>query len=164
MSEIKGPPVSQIASFLDHHEERTGDPRIQALRKRDPLGYVTAQLHRRLAAGVRVSVEGDTVVIPRLYANGPDISVLVADQRCTVSIGPWFEDMPSLDMALEYVTRAVDGSLRVRIDSLGGKPWKFILEREVAGEWVEDSAVVLSRITLWKRDVATRYLRNVALT
>lgn len=161
MSDIKGPPVTQAIDFLDDYREaRTGDPRIQALREHDPLGYLQAQLRRRLRANIPVSVEGDLVLIPRQSSEGPDVSVLVSGHRCTVAIGPWYEDMPSLDMALEYVTRAVDGAMRVRIDTLGGKPWKYTLERLESGSWVEESAVVLPRLTLWKRDVTTRYMQN----
>lgn len=161
MSDIKGPPVTQAIDFLDDYREvRTGDPRIQALRERDPLGYLQAQLRRRLQANVPVTVDGDLVLIPRQSNDGPDVSVLVSGHRCTVAIGPWYEDMPSLDMALEYVTRAVDGAMRVRIDTLGGKPWKYTLERLESGSWVEESAVVLPRVTFWKRDVTTRYLQN----
>jgi hypothetical protein len=158
----KGSDVPHAAAYLPR-DEQTGDPRTQALRRSDPIGYVSMRLRSTLRSypNVHIQIEDDLVSIPRMTSDGPDVSVFVSASRCSVAIASWYEDMPSLDMAIEYATQAVKGTLRVRIDTLGGKPWKYVLERLVSdGDWQEESAVVFPRVTLWKREVTSRYLQN----
>lgn len=128
-----------------------------------------AFLSRELAHALRhrdsakIMLDGDCVSIPRLSPDGPDVSAVFRDGRCTVSIGCWHDDMPAREQALDYILKAVDGSLRVRIDRIGGKIWQCALEqRDADGQWTEESVLVFPRFTLWPRQKTTTYLVNAS--
>lgn len=119
---------------------------------------------RRAVAGrpdAQVLVDTDSVTVLRLTPEGPDVTAILADGRCTLAIGSWYDDMYSLDLTLAYVQMAVEGNLRVRVDRLGNKPWQYALERRAAdGTWHEESVVTLPRFRLWAGEKTTTYLHN----
>lgn len=130
----------------------------------DPLAsfihHLRAELRVRPEA--QVIVNDDTVRIPRLSADGPDVKVFFSDSRCTLAIASWHDDLVSMDVVVEYVKLVVEGKLRVRIDRIGGKSWKHALERLLDdGTWHEESVMVIPRFSLWSRPTTTTYLRNV---
>ncbi len=109
----------------------------------------------------RIVVAGNSVTVMRRSPEGPDVTAILADGRCTLAIAAWHEDMPSLDATLSYAKLAVDGDLRVRVDRIGGKPWQYALERRLGDDsWIEESVVVFPRLNLLRRQKTTHYLRN----
>lgn len=110
----------------------------------------------------QVIIENDSVTVLRLTPDGPDVTAIIADGRCTLAIGAWHDDLYSLDVTLDYMRMAVEGSLRVRVDRMNGKPWKYALERRLDnGSWQEESVLELPRFNLWgRRRISTTYLHN----
>lgn len=110
----------------------------------------------------QVVIEDDSVTVLRLTPDGPDVTAIISEGRCTLAIGAWHDDLYSLDVTLNYMKMAVEGSLRVRVDRMNGKPWKYALERRYDdGSWKEESVLELPRFSLWgRRRISTTYLHN----
>lgn len=122
------------------------------------------QLRNELAAHptAQVTTGVTTVTVLRVSPAGPDVTVFFSEGRCTLAIGGWHDDLVSMDVVLDYVKMAVAGTLRVRIDQIRGKPWKYVLERQREdGNWSEESVMVVPRLSaLWARQPTTHYLQN----
>jgi hypothetical protein len=127
------------------------------------LANFTHQLKRELRSRpeAQVIIENESVTVLRLTPQGPDVTAIISEGRCTLAIGAWHDDMDSIDVTLAYVRMAVEGDLRVRVDKLGGKPWKYALERRLEdGSWQEESVLELPRFPFLARQKTTHYLQN----
>lgn len=107
--------------------------------------------------------EGNSITILRLSPCGPDLTVLWTECGIVLSIGPWHGDVGSPEVANSYIARALTGSLRVRIDKLNGKPWKFAIElQDDRGNWQPEDEIVFFRFRFPGRNtLSTTYMQNV---
>lgn len=155
--------MAQVMSLVrDARDGRLPDISIDT-HDADALGTFVKHLRRELKGrpDVQLVSQDDAVTVLRVSPNGPDVTVILSDGRCTLAVGTWHDDLVSMDVALEYVKLAVEGHLRVRIDQLGGKPWQYALERRIDdGSWREESVMLVPRFTLWARKKTTHYLQN----
>lgn len=154
--------MSSIASYSD--AVTTADKSSLPSSEGNPVELFAHRLQTALRdhPGTQMEVHSDSVTVLRVTPTGPDVTAILSDGRCTLAIGPWHEDMESLDATVTYVKMAVCGDLRVRIDNLGGKPWQYALERHLEdGSWQEESVLILPRFSLWAKQKTTHYLHNV---
>lgn len=156
--------IGYMPDVIDYATDAEGG-RVPVSRDRVSFDVFTQQLRRQLIGRpeAQVVIENDAVTVLRLTPQGPDVTAIISEGRCTLAIGAWHDDMDSIDVTLAYVRMAVEGDLRVRVDKLGGKPWQYALERRLDnGTWQEESVVVLPRLALWRREKTTHYLQNAA--
>jgi hypothetical protein len=142
-------------------DERSGHPSADG--DAGAMLRFARQLRRELRdeRNARVVIEDNAVTVLRVTPHGPDVTVIFSNGRCTLAIGSWHDDLVSLDTVMEYVKLAVTGGLRVRIDQLSGKPWKYALERRLDdGAWQEESVLMIPRLAFWNRRQTTTYLQN----
>ena len=91
---------------------------------------------------------------------GIDIGLSMQGHACTLLLGGWHDEMPDVDLALEYIARAIDGRLRLKVPCANRRPRAWIVEcRADDGAWIEEAFV--GDVRLWFRPQETViYLRN----
>ncbi len=105
----------------------------------------------RSASGISVDVSD-----PR----GFDMAIVVEGDRITLAFDEWVEEFFDVDYARHIFGAALDGTARLKVDLLSGKPWRWTLERlDQFGEWVPESTIGHVTWRIWGRSSVV-YLRN----
>jgi hypothetical protein len=152
-----------IGYVSDPRKHRHSAPGLAGTSETVTVEMFVHQLRKALKdqPDAKIVVDGESVTVLRRSPDGPDVTAILSEGRCTLSIGAWHEDMESFDATLAYAKLAVEGDLRVRIDKIGRKPWQYALERRLEdNSWREESVVVFPRLNLLRRQKTTHYLRN----
>jgi hypothetical protein len=106
---------------------------------------------QRLTNGFAVEASG---------TDGFDMAVLVENGHFILCFGNWSEDFESDEVARRLFEAALDGKARLKIDSLGGQPWRWTLERlDDSGRWSPESTMAHMTWRFWGR-ASTIYLSN----
>jgi hypothetical protein len=93
--------------------------------------------------------------------SGFTIKVIPTSDQPILAFAGWHDEL-DWDVCQGYIEAALAGHLRVRIETLNCKPWKWALETvQPDGEWAELAAMSCLRLHLWKRDLRTHYFQYV---
>lgn len=93
-------------------------------------------------------------------AGGFEMSAMAANGRYALTFGGWGEEFESPEAARDYFEAALRGEARLRLETLGGRPWRWTLERlNQDGQWVPQSTITHAIWRFWGRR-ETRYLVN----
>lgn len=80
--------------------------------------------------------------------------------RCRVLLGPCCEEFGSVAEATDYMTAAIRGDLRLRVD-LNWQPHRWAVERLLPdGSWIDDAAVETPLGSHWCAPKDSCYFRN----
>ena len=123
---------------------------------------IFAQIERMLSScpaarhvrGVR------SLSVPASGPDGFDIVLALDQSECILCLDGWSLEFNRPEQALEYVELALCGDLRLRINSLAGRPWRWTLERlALDRSWKVENVMGYLRLRFWgeKRVI---YLRN----
>lgn len=100
------------------------------------------------------------LTIPMTSPDGFTISLINDSGRWTLAMGGWHDDFNSIDRAIDYIGEALDGKLRIRIDS-DYKPHTWAVERLLSdATWVEEDRLRAARLFFKYRTQQSVYLRN----
>lgn len=110
--------------------------------------------------GARPHTQDNIISVPGSGPLGIDVCVCLHERSCTLWLGGWHSEMPHVDLALEYVARAIDGRLRLKVQCAAGhRPRKWTVECQADdGTWIEEAFTC--GVRLWPRPETTIYLRN----
>ena len=93
---------------------------------------------------VTASCGKNRITVPPLSPQGFTVMLSTEGGRCKVLIGPCGEEFGSVAEATDYMTAAVRGDLRLRVD-LDRRPHRWTVERRLAdGSWMDDAAAETS--------------------
>jgi hypothetical protein len=111
-------------------------------------------------AGASVRMQDQAISVRGSGLFGIDIGICLQENACTLWLGGWHEEMPDVDLALEYVARAIDGRLRLKVLCAGHHPREWIVEcLGDDGTWIGEAFTCGVRM-LWSRPETVIYLRN----
>ncbi len=107
-----------------------------------------------------VRMQDQTISVRGSGPFGIDIGLSIQGHASTLLLGGWHDEMPDVDLALEYIARAIDGRLRLKVQCAGRRPRAWIVECLADdGAWIEEAFV--GDVRLWFRQQETViYLRN----
>ncbi len=111
-------------------------------------------------ADARVRVQDQAISVRGSGPFGIDIGLCMHGHACSLWLGGWHDEMPDADLALEYIARAIDGRLRLKVRCTGRRPRTWIVERQAEdGTWIEEAFT--SGIRMWSgQEETVIYLRN----
>jgi hypothetical protein len=100
------------------------------------------------------------LTIPAISPDGFTISLINDSGRWTLAMGGWHDDFNSISRAIDYIGEALNGKLRIRIDS-DYKQHTWAVERLLSdGTWVEQDRLRAARLFFKYRTQKSVYLRN----
>lgn len=122
---------------------------------------VLAELEARcVQAVIDVRREAGAITIPASVAQGFAVRVIVADGGYIVCFGNWHTTLASRHQVLRYVEDALAGDVRLKCERIGGKPWRYTVERhDRNGGWTEEDVLEFARFR-FGRALSTEYRRN----
>jgi hypothetical protein len=107
-----------------------------------------------------VRIQDQTISVRGSGPFGIDIGLSMHGHACTLWLGGWHDEMPDVDLALEYIARAIDGRLRLKVQCTGRRPRTWIIEcRADDGTWIEEAFTCGGRLW-WRQPETEVYLRN----
>lgn len=82
---------------------------------------------------------------------GFDICVTFDDRLCRLTFDRWSLDFARNDhRAMELFEQAMQGDVRLRIDTVGGQPWQWTLERQTSNKgWVAEQSMGVLNLRFW---------------
>jgi hypothetical protein len=93
--------------------------------------------------------------------SGFDIIIFCAGGDIACDFGGLKQDFSTLDEALNWAERGLTSECRLRIESCGGRPYRWTLERILSDrEIVEFTASAPLTVLDWLRKKTVRYLQN----
>lgn len=111
-------------------------------------------------AGLKATCRQNRITVSPVSVHGFAVTLSTAGGRCQVLLGPCSEEFGSVADATDYMTSAIRGHLRLRVD-LNWRPYRWAVERLLPdASWVDDTAL---DIPDGSREVAPRdscYFRN----
>lgn len=85
----------------------------------------------------RMALTGDCLTIDQVNETGFTISLLRSSDCWIVFFDDWHDEFPDLEMVLVLIGQALSGNVRLRVDRMGQKPWRWTVERKLADRtWV----------------------------
>lgn len=92
---------------------------------------------------------------------GFDICVTFDDRKCRLRFDRWSLDFARNDhRAMELFEQAMHGDVRLRVDTIGGEPWHWTLERHTSDKgWVAEQSMGVLNLRFWGQRGVT-YLCN----
>lgn len=110
---------------------------------------------------VTASCGKNRITVAPLSPQGFATTLSTEGGRCKVLIGPCSEEFGSVAEATEYMTAAIRGDLRLRVD-LDQRPHSWTVERRLAdGSWIEDTEAETSWTRSYRQPVGKSwYFRN----
>lgn len=107
-----------------------------------------------------VRMQEQTISVRGSGPFGIDIGLCMHEHACTLWLGGWRDEMPDVDLALEYIARAIDGRLRLKVQCAGRRPRTWIVECQADdGTWIEEAFTC--GVQMWSRQEETViYQRN----
>lgn len=86
----------------------------------------------------RFEVTADRIVIPARSSSEFQIAATYYANKWILSFDDWHDDFEDIESVLQLVSQALSGSLRLRIDRIGGRPVRWTLERNTKDDcWIE---------------------------
>ncbi|MEZ5854849.1 MAG: hypothetical protein R3D67_08935 [Hyphomicrobiaceae bacterium] len=113
-----------------------------------------------LCGGAEIVTTPTGIVVGAAGADGFDIALTVVDGQFVLSFDRWEETFGDADYVKSLFAAALRGDARLRVDTLGGKRWRWTLECRRNGEdWIAESSMGVPIWRFWgKPDVI--FLRN----
>lgn len=134
-----------------------------AIRQRASISLISNLVSALCAPfeGACAQTRDNIVSVPGTGPLGIDICVCVNEHSCSLRLGGWHDEMPDVNLALEYIARAINGRLRLKVTCAPGyRPRKWSVECLAAdGTWIEEAFTCDVRMW-WYRPETTIYLRN----
>jgi hypothetical protein len=96
-------------------------------------------------------LEGDTVIVDPLGADGFQVWLRAASGSFVVGFDGWHEHFDSEHEALECFAFGLGGDCRVKIVYRGSRAHRWTLEFNADGVWREDSTTGLLLYPFWRR-------------
>lgn len=110
--------------------------------------------------GVQVTRFATGVTVKSSGPDGFDITVMAEDGLYILQFDNWTEEFLTEEPALRTFAAALAGEARLRVDTLGGRRWRWTLEiRDRDGQWRPESTIGHVTWRLWGRQ-ASLHLRN----
>ncbi len=108
---------------------------------------------------LRYESEVNSISVFPMSEDGFKVSIKVDPDSLTVSFNGWHEKFQSEEEALNCFSFGLSSDCRLREYRRGTFAYKWTVESNDNGEWVEDSTTGLIVFPFWKRQEA-RYLQN----
>ena len=84
-----------------------------------------------------ISLTQDCLTIRPATGTGFTISLLRGPGSWIVFFDGWHDEFPDLEMVLALIRQALSGEVRLRVDRMGQKPWRWTVERRLGdATWV----------------------------
>ena len=100
------------------------------------------------------------LTVPAADASGFDVALLAYRPAYIVCLGGWNDTFEDLAAALRLATLGLTRDCRVRVESRGGRPFAWAVERRLAGNaWAEIGEASHLSLRFWQPR-RTRYLHN----
>ena len=88
------------------------------------------------------------------------MAIIVEEERVSLAFDEWVEEFDDADVARRIFAAALDGTARLKVDLLAGRPWRWTLERlDQSGDWVPESTIGRVTWRIWGLP-SVAYLRN----
>jgi hypothetical protein len=86
----------------------------------------------------RLSI-GDELLAIRARNNDEfNIAILACNGNLIVALDDWHDEFYDIEAAVAFVSQAILGNIRLRVDRIGGRPWRWTVERRsFNGLWIE---------------------------
>jgi hypothetical protein len=92
---------------------------------------------------LKASCRKNGITVSPVSVHGFSVTLSIEGGRCRVILGPCCEEFGSVAEATAYMTAAIYGDLRLRVD-LNRRPHRWAIERLMpGGTWVDDVAVAV---------------------
>lgn len=148
------PAIRRFAALMTAFTER-GDKRT------DHYKICASRLHNHLAgSGIRVLELPDKLMLEPTGTDGLAIYVFPGRHRTTVTFGGWYDDFTSLDAVLHFVHRAATGQIRLRIDLMNGRAFRWTVEAKDGENWSEANVMETAFGPQVCRSMISHYLQN----
>lgn len=146
MQAIDGGERNLTRQFMLAKQERSFLEDLEAMAR-----TCTGAMVERGPSGMTVSASG---------LNGFNMSVMVEEGRYALYFDNWVEEFELEEIARELFEAALKGEVRIKVDILSGRRWRWTLERvDSAGNWHAESSTDHVIWRFWGRQ-STIYLRN----
>ena len=123
---------------------------------------IFTQIEQMLAACPRARhVRGlRSLSIPASGPEGFDVMLALDQSECILCFDGWSLEFNRPEQALHYVELALHGEMRLKIDSIGGRPWRWTVERLGPDRaWLVENVMGFLRLRFWGEKRVT-YLCN----
>ena len=98
--------------------------------------------------------------VPARSPEGFRTSFAIDDQQCTLYFDECAVDVASVAQALDLLRAALSGEIRLRIDTVSGRAYRWSVERQnVDGNWRAEHVIAVFNFKFWGR-VASVYRQN----
>ncbi|MDX2156537.1 MAG: hypothetical protein SFW09_08500 [Hyphomicrobiaceae bacterium] len=127
-----------------------------------PQQLVLDELEARLSRcpGTMMKRSSTGLAVAGSGPNGFDMALIASEGQYLVAFDGWEETFDDVSNASKLLEDAVNGLARLRIDTLGGKSWRWTLERlDANGRWVPHSTVGQPVWRFWGK-AKVHYLHN----
>jgi hypothetical protein len=127
----------------------------------DHYNICASRLHNDFAgSGIRVLELPDKLMVEPTGSDGLAIYVFPERNRTTVAFGGWYDDFTSLDALLHFVHRAATGQIRLRIDLINGRAFRWTVEARDVENWSEVNVMETAFGPQVGRCMISHYLQN----
>lgn len=111
-------------------------------------------------SGTQVSRSATNITVSASSASGFDMAIVVEEGRCILAFDEWVEEFEDAELARRTFAAALDGTARLKVDTLSGRRWRWTLERlDKAGQWIPQSTIGHVIWRFWG-SASVVYLRN----
>jgi len=91
---------------------------------------------------VTATCSRNRITVAPVSTQGFAVTLSTEGGRCKVLLGPCCEEFGSVAEATAYMTAAIRGDLRLRVD-VGQRPYRWAVERRLrTGSWLDDTEAV----------------------
>lgn len=109
---------------------------------------------------LKATCRKNRITVSPVSVHGFAVTLSTEGGRCRVMLGPCSEDFGSVSDATDYMTAAIRGDLRLRVD-LNWRPHRWAVERLLPdATWIDDAAVDIPEGSHWVAPQDSCYFRN----
>lgn len=109
---------------------------------------------------LKATCRKNRITVSPVSVHGFAVTLSTEGGRCQVLLGPCCEEFGSMAEATDYMTAAIYGDLRLRVD-LNWRPHRWAVERLLPdGSWIDDAAVEVPEGSHWCAPKDSCYFRN----
>lgn len=120
------------------------------------LAYAERLLSNLLPDENRVRRQAHALTIDTKRPEEFQIRLIGSGPRWIVCFNGWHEEFHDMDSVLALVREALGGGLRLRLERLNQKPWRWTVEMSRSGRWIPRYSTTLVRLT-WGAKLTTEY-------
>lgn len=138
---------NSTASFTDKSIDRVN---ICAMRLQNDLAVY----------GIRVVKLSDKLMLESSGIDGLAVYVFPERRRTTVAFGGWYDDFFDFEALSSFVRRASTGQIRLRVDVIDGRPFRWTVEANDRGNWLEENVMEDAFGPKSGGNIISHYLQN----